>query len=225
VPYSFWEKRPKTGQLSPEDSTGELLHKNNVLWAVDVAWLAKPGVRVYGEFMMDDYSFSSDYKPDMIGYQAGAEWRRAVNERGAIGLAAEYSRVNNFTYSTSHGHDFSYNGFPTGYVLGPDVQAVNGEATLEWGAAWEFRIRGEWRRKGEGQVGDAWDKSDGEVDASAFQGVVERETRFGGSVVYTPARWLRLEAAVGTASVDNWRHAAGDDVTKTPFRFAARAEW
>jgi hypothetical protein len=225
VPYSFWEKRPKTGQLSPTDSTGELLRKNNVLWAADVAWIVRPGVRVYGEFMMDDYSFSSDYKPDMIGYQAGAEWRRALNERGAIGLAAEYSRVNNFTYSSEHGHDFSYNGFPTGYVLGPDVQAASGQATLEWGPNWELRLVGEWRRKGEGQLGDPWKKSDGEVDASAFEGVVEKETRFGGAATYSPARWVRLETSVGTASLDNWRHVLNDDVTKTPFRFSARVAW
>jgi hypothetical protein len=225
VPYSFWEKRPKTGQLSPADSTGVLLSKNNVLWAVDASWIVRPGWRLYGEFLMDDYSFSSDYKPDMIGYQAGAEWRRALKGRGAVGAAVEYSRVNNFTYSAWHGHDFSFNGFPIGYVLGPDVQAFMGEATVEWGSDWEFRLRGEWRRKGEGQVGDSWEKADGEVDASAFQGVVERETRFGGTVLYSPARWLRLDASVGGASVKNARHILSDTTNETPFRFSARVEW
>ncbi len=225
VPYSFWEKRPKTGQLSPADSTGVLLDKNNVLLAADVAWEVRPGWRLHGEFLMDDYSFSSDYKPDMLGYQAGADWRRTLKGRGAIGAAVEYSRVNNFVYSVWHHHDFEFNGFPTGYVLGPDVRALSGEASLEWGANWEFRLRGEWRQKGEGHLGDAWAKADGEVDASAFQGVVERETRLGGTVIYTPARWVRVEAGVGTASIQNLDHVLAPAKSETPFRISGRVEW
>lgn len=225
VPYSFWEKRPKTAGSLPNDSTGVLFTKNNVLWAADAAWLFRPGWRVYGEFMMDDYSFSSDYKPDMFGYQVGANWRRISEGRGAIGVSAEYSRIHNYVYSAWHDHDFEYNNFPTGYVLGPDVQLLAGEASLEWGATWEFQIRGEWRKKGEGQVGDTWEPADGEVDASAFQGVVEEDTRFAGSIAYSPARWLRLEATVGTASIENEDHVLAADESETPFRFSGKVEW
>ena len=225
VPYSYWEKRPKSGGVSPADSTGDLLRKNNVLWAADVAWSFRPGWRVYGEFLMDDYSFSSDYKPDMLGYQAGADWRRTLKGRGAIGAAVEYSRVNNFTYSVWHRHDFSYNGFPTGYVLGPDVQALSGEATLEWGPNLEFRLRGEWRRKGEGRVGDAWLKTDGKVDASAFQGVVERETRVRAAAIFSPVRWLHVEAVVGHASIRNLDHVLAPPEIEAPLRIDGRVEW
>jgi hypothetical protein len=110
------------------------------------------GWRVYGEFLLDDYSFSSDYKPDMIGYQAGLEWRRMLGSRDdrrlagegsvgsavsghnmALGALLEYSRVHNYTYSVYHHHDFAFEGFPIGYVLGPDVQFLVGQASLEWG--------------------------------------------------------------------------------------------
>ncbi len=225
VPYSFWEKRPKSGGLSPADSTGDLLRKNNVLLATDLTWIVHPGWRLHGEFLMDDYSFSSDYKPDMLGYQAGADWRRTLKGLGAIGAAVEYSRVNNFTYSVWHHHDFDFDGFPTGYVLGPDVQALSGEATLEWGPAWEFRIRGEWRRKGEGQIGDAWTKADGKVDAAAFQGVVERETRVSAAGIYSPARWLRVEAVVGQASIKNLDHLPTPPENEVPFRISGHVEW
>jgi len=225
VPYSFWEKRPKSGGDVPGDSTGELFTKNNVMWAIDASWVARPGWRFWGEFLLDDYSFSSDYKPDMFGYQFGVEGRRRVKERHALGWMAEYSRVHNYVYSAWHQHDFAYNGFPTGYVLGPDVQEVAGQVALEWGASWEFQIRGEYRRKGEGAVGDAWDPAMGEVDASAFQGVVEDGTTIGGSVLYSPARWLRLEAAAGAASIKNLDHMNVGTVNDQPFRLSGRVEW
>ncbi len=225
VPYSFWEKRPKSAGSLPGDSTGALFAKNNVLWAADASWVVRPGWRVYGEFLMDDYSFSSDYKPDMIGYQAGGEWRRELAGRGALGVSAEYSRVHNYVYSAWHDHDFSFDGFPTGFVLGPDVELLAGEVALEWGANWEFQVRGEYRKKGEGQVSDPWKPSDGEVDASAFQGVAEQETRVSGAAIYSPARWLRVEAVVGTASIENLDHILAPAESETPFRVSGKVAW
>ena len=228
VPYSFWEKRPKSGGVSPDDSTGQQLQKNNVMWAGDVSWVAAPGWRVFGEFLLDDYSFSSDYKPDMFGYQAGLDWRRALDTLGggsALGAMIEYTRVHNFTYSVYHNHDFEYHGFPTGYVLGPDVQRFTGELALEYGANWEFAARAEWIRKGEGSVGDPWLKEEGEVDASEFQGVVEKDVRVMGRVAYSPMRSVRVQATAGYGEVQNWRHVPGSDEDGMPFTLSTRLEW
>ncbi|HEX7077294.1 MAG TPA: capsule assembly Wzi family protein [Candidatus Eisenbacteria bacterium] len=237
VPYSFWEKRPKAGVTGavPGDSTGELLAKNNVLWSADVSWIAKRGLRLWGEFMMDDYSFSKDYKPDMIGYQGGVEARRQIGQHGAVDAmrfrmlngSLEYTRVNNFTYSVWHHHDFASDGFPIGFVLGPDVASLVGELGCEWSDAWEFRVRGEWRKKGEGRLGDFYDKqAGGKVDAAAFEGVVERETRVSGSVIYNPARWLRLEATVGASEIKNRGHVAGVGTdSETPLALSCSVSW
>jgi len=104
---------------------------------------AAPGWRTWGEFMVDDISFSDDYKPDMLGYQGGLEHRRAARGgRDAVSAAVEYSRVHNYTYSAFHGHYFEHEGFPTGFVLGPDVATTSAEIAYELGAAWEFRVRG-----------------------------------------------------------------------------------
>jgi capsule assembly protein Wzi len=245
VPYSFWEKRPKTGGVDPSDSSGELLRKNNVAWAVDASWVPVREWRLYGEFLLDDYSFSSDYKPDMIGYQAGLEWRRevlasrddqrlagegsvasAVSKRDvALGALLEYTRVHNYTYSVYHHHDFAFEGFPLGYVLGPDVQQLVGQVSLEWGADWEIRVRGEYRRKGEGSLGNPWLKEDGEVDASAFQGVVEKEVRLGGAILYSPSRSLELSASVGASGIENRDHVPAPEESETPFALQAKVSW
>jgi hypothetical protein len=206
IPYNIWEKRPKTGRVSPDDSSGLALNKNNILQSVDVSWNFRPGARIWAELMIDDISFSSDYKPDMIGYQLGAEVRRAIGAGRRVGAAAEWSRVNNFVYSAWHGHDFEFEGFPTGFVMGPDVSCSFGEVTYEHNARWEFGVRAEYREKGEGALGEPWSKSLGKVNAAEHAGIVEKEIRITWSAAYTPARGLRVEAGLATSQIKNLDH-------------------
>lgn len=231
VPYSFWEKRPKTTPdgAVPGDTTGLALAKNNALLSVDLSWNVRPGYRLWGEFLVDDISFSSDYKPDMIGWQAGVEERWLLGGDGGLVRAAtlslEYNRVNNYTYSAWHGHHFEFEGFPLGFVYGPDVVQFAAEATYEHGANWELRLRGELRRKGEGFIGNAWAREMGKVDAGAISGIVERDARVAARLTWTPSRMLRLEGTVGYASFKNEDHRNVGVEDETPFRLAARLEW
>jgi hypothetical protein len=229
VPFSYWEKRPKTDTANaiPGDTAGVALSKNNVLWSADLAWTPRPGWRTWGEFMVDDISFSDDYKPDMLGYQGGLEHRRAMRGgRDAVSTSAEYSRVHNYTYSAFHGHYFEHEGFPTGFVLGPDVATLSGEVAYELGAAWEFRVRGEWVKKGEGRIGDFYDKpAGGSADASKFEGVVSEEGRVSSEVVFAPTRRLRVSAMVGASSISNYRHEDGVDRDAQPFALDATLQW
>lgn len=230
VPYSFWEKRPKSSSASsiPGDSSGVALAKNNVLWSADLSWVPRPGWRAWGEFMVDDISFSNDYKPGMIGYQAGVEHRCAMRGgRDALGGSVEYNRVNNFTYSAYHGHYFEHEGFPTGFGLGPDVASLGGEFTYERGAAWEFAVRGEWRKKGEGEVGDYYDKpAGGTTDASAFEGVITEDSRVSGRIAYRPNRSLRLVAEIGSSRAHNYQHVETHDFQDgTPITLSGALTW
>jgi hypothetical protein len=232
VPYSLWEKRRKTVPVGavPGDTTGLALAKNNCLVSVDLAWNVRPGFRLWGEFMVDDISFSSDYKPDMIGWQAGAEERWILGGAGggtprATTLSVEYNRVNNYVYSAWHGHDFGLNGFPIGFGDGPDVMQVALEAGYEHNADIEVRLRAEVRKKGEGAVGDPWLPSQGKVDAGVLSGVVERDARIAARVIYSPSRLLRLDATVGFAKFKNEDHQNVGEEDEVPFRLAAHVEW
>lgn len=232
VPYSFWEKRPKTNPdgAVPGDTTGLALSKNNVLFSVDLAWNVRPGYRLWGEFLVDDISFSSDYKPDLIGWQAGAEerWLFGGADGGqlrAATLSIEYNRVNNYVYSAWHGHNFEQRGFPIGFRWGPDVVQFAAEASYEHGANWELRLRGELRRKGEGAIGEAWIPEQGKVDAGDLSGIVERDARIAARLIWTPSRMLRLDATVGYAGFKNEDHRNVGAENEIPFRLGARFEW
>jgi hypothetical protein len=47
----------------------------------------------------------------------------------------------------------------------------------------------------------------------------------GGAVVYSPARWLRVEGTVGTALIENLDHVVAPSVTETPFRISGNVVW
>ncbi len=63
------------------------------------------------------------------------------------------------------------------------------------------------------------------MDAAAFEGVVERETRVLGSVIYTPRRWLRLQGTVGASEIKNRNHIPDGTDRWTPFRLDATVVW
>ena len=106
------------------------------------------------------------------------------------------------------------------------VATLSAELGYELGAAWELRVRGEWVKKGEGTIGDFYDKpAGGTVDASAFEGVVSEEGRVSGELAFAPSRRLRLSATVGTTSITSYRHEGGVDRDAQPFALNAALRW
>ncbi len=209
IPYSLVEKRVlKASDPSSAESTGT--GKNNVMWAADVAWRVRPGLRAYGELAVDDVSFSSEKRPRALGWQAGFDARRRAG-RGAWTVRGEYARVHPYTYSVWHHHDFAFAGYSTAFPPGPDVERVN--ARLEWrtGPDAAFGIEGARTRKGEGALGQPWVA--GAPTSTALTGVVERDTRVALTADWSPAPGLDAGLVLGTADVRAKGHVAGTDAS------------
>lgn len=68
---------------------------SNVMLDASAEWLARPGLRTYGEFVMDDLVMpweendGSPYRPTAIGYMVGAEWRLLGGGEYAAGRMRE----------------------------------------------------------------------------------------------------------------------------------------
>ncbi len=68
---------------------------SNVMLDASAEWLAMPGLRAYGEFVMDDLVMpweendGSPFRPTAIGYMVGAEWRLAGGRSYAAGRMRE----------------------------------------------------------------------------------------------------------------------------------------
>ncbi len=207
VPFSLLEKRVQKASALPSDSL-ERLGKNNVMWAADFSWRARPGTRFYGEIAIDDVSISSEQRPKLVAWQLGAQMRR-VRGPAAWEARGEYARVYALTYSVYHGHDFMHAGMPTGFPLGPDVDRLSGRISFSPEPDWTWAIEGSLTRKGEGRLGEAYTPGDPVPDNLVLQGILDRDLRAALSVDYSPSPGVRLGLTGGYARIDGLGHQAG----------------
>jgi hypothetical protein len=224
VGYNHREKQLTHFADTSADTTGKF-SKNNVLWTADAVWRAVRGVRIYGELLIDDISFSSEYRPTEIGFQLGSHLSRLVRSMGAIGARLEYTRVYDFTYSTWHEHNFESDGFPLGYPLGPDVEAILANGSWDPGSDWSFGLGVTRVRKGEGRLGIAWIPSDGKVENVPLSGVVERTVRIEATSAYQSSRNLRVDLRLGWDDVENAGHTPGLGVSAAAGSFRVGVSW
>ncbi len=222
IPYGVIEKRVLKSSTLSSDSL-ERFGKNNVMWAVDAAWRARRGVRVYGELAIDDISFSSERRPRALAWQVGFDARRA---RGANAwtLRGEYSHVYRFTYSSYHHHDFALANLPTGFPLGPDVDRVSGRLERRSGPAWTLGAEGSFTRKGTSGLGDAWIPGSPHVNNLILSGVLDIDSRVAGTIDWSPSPGVSAGVSAGWASVTALNHVTGAD-EREPFlatRFGLR---
>lgn len=207
IPYAQAEKRVLKASGAQADTIPRA-GQNNVMWAADVAWRWRPGVRLYGEVAVDDFSFSSAKRPRAIAWQAGFDARRALGE-DAITLRGEYARVYRYTYSSYHGANFAFAGYPTAFPLGPDVDRLNGRLEWQRGPDWRFGLEGAYTRKGQSTIGDAWMPGEPFESRLILSGVVETDARAGASADWSPAPGLVLGVTGGWANLRAPKHVAG----------------
>lgn len=217
-PYSLVEK------LVTQDSEPGSDRRNNVMWSVDFDWIPARGTRLYGEFLLDDFSFSSDLKPTQIGYQVGVA-RSGVGRFDALGLEAEFTKIHRYTYSQARRRvvsggeddlsdlDFIRNGFSLGHPIGPDSEAYYLAAKYNASAASIWQLALEVRRSGELELGDGWTVGDPIPDTFPLSGVVETSTRLMLSYSYCPDWWHDswLTVGGGLYKVGNVHHLDGRD--------------
>jgi hypothetical protein len=208
IGYNLREKQ--VGKFSDTSAdTQHVFSKNNVMWTADAVWRLRPGFQLYGEVVVDDISFSSQYRPTEIGYQTGARADRRIGARDAAGARLEFTRIYNYTYSTWHHHDFENDGFPLGYPRGPDVQVILAELGWDHGPDWTAKWMALSAHKGEGRLGLPWLPAQGKVDAAGLSGVVERTWSTSVSLAYRTGRRLQVDAQAGWTRVRNADHQTG----------------
>ncbi|TMQ60627.1 MAG: capsule assembly Wzi family protein [Candidatus Eisenbacteria bacterium] len=222
-PYTFIEKR--VDAFTAATDTTNKFKKNNVMASVDFSWSVTRGFRWYGEFLLDDYSIASTFKPKQIGWQTGLHAARALNGHRIASVRAEYTRIYDFVYTVWHGHDFEFAGRPLGYVLGPDAEQAWTEARLDWSVPWTATIHAARVRKGEGSIGQPWDPALGKVDNVPLSGVVERTWSASAGIAFRPSAGLSLEGRVGYSDISNAEHAPGADRQHVTGSIDVQARW
>ncbi len=222
-PYTYIEKRVDAFAAGP-DSTNKIT-KNNVMASADFSLDVSRALRWYGEFLLDDYSVSSTYKPKQVGWQTGFHAIRAIRSGKIVSARAEYTRIYNFVYTVWHRHDFELGGYPLGYVLGPDAGQAWARLQLDWSVPWSAALELARIQKGESSIGKPWDPASGKVDNIPLSGVVERTMSARVDLSYRPMAGLSLEGALGFADVRNSEHVAGADRSRATGELSLRVRW
>ncbi|OFX20399.1 MAG: hypothetical protein A2033_13465 [Bacteroidetes bacterium GWA2_31_9] len=71
---------------------------NNVLLGFNIQIIPQKNIQLYGQLVVDDYTFGKDFNQNKTGYQAGIKIFKPFNIKRLF-LLCEYNRVNPFTYS------------------------------------------------------------------------------------------------------------------------------
>ncbi len=222
VPYGLMERRVRGASRLPADSLDRIA-RNNVMYAADFSWSWRPGVRVYGELLVDDMTLHNT-RPLAGGYQVGVHLRRLAGS-SAWAFRGEYSRLSAYTYSTSNGQDFAHAGFPTGFPLGPDVDQTSGR--LEWrpNAALALGLEGKYVRKGTNQLGQPWLPGQPVPAHQVLTSILDVDRRFSVTADWSPSPSLGLNVAAGSATGNARGHVAGNDASGAFVTTRATLRW
>ena len=148
------------GQLNEDDNNGNL--------SFDLQWRPLRGLRLYGEFLIDDMSeptsLFNDYWKNRWAATVGAHaaWTAGATPLGAI---AEWTRIEPWVYTHYKAGTAQalHHGAPLGDALGPNAMALTARAYIRPGD-WTFALTSDWSWKGDDEgssVDDVRDEKDG----------------------------------------------------------------
>ena len=159
---------------------------DNVMFAFDAAIRPIDGVRLYGEWVIDDIQYvPSANDPHAVAWLLGATWYPQHLGRH-LGIHSEYARVNRWAYThLVPDNQFTHFGYTIGHPISTDSDTVRFSATYQFTVSTEAEIRAALTRQGEGTLADRFYGED--YKALPFPtGVIARTTEIGGQFLYRP---------------------------------------
>lgn len=220
LPYT-WVQRILAHDQLDRAGTVPAAVRNNVMAALDASWQARPGVVLYGEFLLDDQGLRLSGSPTRIGYQAGV-MGTAHNGLGDWTGRLELSRVHRYVYSVFYGEDFIHHGKPIGYPAGPDSRSLFAELRVARCEVTEFAIAARQDERGEGGLGEFFDPDSGRASGSALSGVVERTRSLAAEWRYWPRDGVDLSLAGRRDWTANAEHVPGVPARSWAVRIGVR---
>jgi hypothetical protein len=112
-------------------------------------------IKLYGEWMADDFIFHPDVNPypNRTGFLAGAYFVDPFDS-GNTDFRIEYAHINNYVYFPRHSwQDYLYQGEYIGHSLGPDADQLYLELTHHLSDRLNLSLSYNQERHGEGQIG------------------------------------------------------------------------
>ena len=181
---------------------------DNILLSLDGSVRPINGLRLYVEWLADDFQYQSDSNdPHAVAWLAGFEWYPKYMDR-QLGLHSEYVKVNRWTYThLDPDNQFSHFGMMIGHPIGTDADIFTCRVSYQATPSALIETRFSHQRDGEADITDRFYGEDFQ-NLPFPSGNVERlsEIRIGWQ--YRPINGLN-------GSVNYvWRHIQNKDNTE-----------
>lgn len=159
---------------------------DNLMLGFDGAVKPIVGLRLYAEWLADDFQYQSDSNdPHATTWLAGIEWFPAFSER-RLGVNSEYVRVNRWAYThLIPDNEFTHFGLMIGHPIGTDADIFT--INLSYDATSSARIisRFSHQRNGEADITDRFYGED-YLNITFPSGIVEEMTELQIGWIYRP---------------------------------------
>lgn len=171
--------------------------KDNILWSLDGEYRPFDGLRLYGEFLIDDFQYESvpQGAPNKLGFSIGGQYIPAFLP--SLDLHVEYTRANRYTYTHIYERNRYINkGRCIGFWLGPDADQLFVQVSYfisPWLSTHLFFDR---QRKGEGTIDETWQEGINAKGLPFPSGIVETSNAFGCVIEGEPLLW-RMDYSLG----------------------------
>lgn len=198
------------------------VENDNPFWLLDFDARPIEGVRLWGQFMVDDFQYENDKEPPEIAFLAGASW---ADPLGLVGfsLGVEYVRVWNWVYNVVPPYDrLLFLGRPLGFPGGNDTDRWSVLAAASFGPDFSMDISATLDRHGEGRIEDDW-AARGFTEETFPSGVVEFFRDYQLDFSWHPSRSFAATFTVGYADADNLDNVEG--AVMNDFYAGVRAEY
>jgi len=196
--------------------------------SVDMELNFHPGIKLYGEWMADDFIFFPEENPypSRTGFLAGAYFADPLGS-GNTDFRIEYTHINNYVYFPTHPwQDYLYQGEYIGNPLGPDAEQLYLELTHRLSDKFNLSLSYTHERHGEGQVGIPLPSDPEIANENIFlSGITEKQQAYQAEISYTVSPRWALSASAILENIENKDNTVGENENNTYFQMELNYQW
>ncbi|HHE64920.1 MAG TPA: hypothetical protein ENL09_02750, partial [Bacteroidetes bacterium] len=173
---------------------------------VDMELNFYPGIKLYGEWMADDFILTpkTNPYPNRTGFLAGAYFADPLG-KGNIDFRIEYTHINNYVYFSTHPwQDYLYQGEYIGHTLGPDADQLYLKLTHNLSDRLNLSLSYNQERHGEGQAGIPLPSDPVIANEDIFlSGIIEKQQSYQAKLSYTISPQWEISAGITRENIKN----------------------
>jgi len=188
---------------------------------VDMELNFHPGLKLYGEWMADDFILTpkTNPYPNRTGFLAGAYFADPLG-KGNTDFRIEYTHINNYVYFSTHPwQDYLYQGEYIGHPLGPDADQLYLKLTHNLSDRLNLSLSYNQERHGEGQAGIPLPSDPVIANENIFlSGIIEKQQAYQAKLSYTISPQWEISASITQENIKNKDNNIGVDEKNAYFQ-------